>query len=88
MQSRNRHLYACSSLNLFCVSYLLDKPEGSVSDEEGEGQEDDAGDDHNPGKHPEGQLASHKDPIKIPDVEAAIFRVNMETVYPMFGVRA
>lgn len=51
---------------------LLDKPEGSVCDEEGEGQEDDAGHDHHPGKHPEGQLASHEDPIKIPDEEGAL----------------
>ena len=66
-----------SNYSVFHTFDLLDKPEGSVSDEEREGQEDDAGDNHNPGKHPERQLASHKDPIKIPDVEAAIFKVNI-----------
>ena len=65
---------------------LLDKPEGSVSDEEGEGEEDDARHNHHPGEHPEGQLASHQNSIEIP--EEAIIRVKLKTVYPMFGVRA
>ena len=71
---------------MFHTFDLLDKPEGSVSDEEGEGQEDDAGDDHHPGEHPEGQLTSHQDSIEIPEV--AVLRVKVKTVYPMFGVRA
>ena len=66
--------------------YLFDKPEGGVSDEEGEGEEDNAGDDHHPGEHPEGKLASHQDSIKIP--EEAGLRVKVNAVYPMFGVRA
>ena len=66
---------------------LLDQPERSVSDEEGEGEEDDAGDDHHPGEHPEGQLAPHQDSIEIPE-QQVIVRLKVKTVYPMFGVRA
>ena len=71
---------------MFHAFDLLDKPEGSVSDEEGEGQEDDAGDDHHPGEHPEGKLTSHQDSIEIPEV--TVLRVKVKTVYPMFGVSA
>ena len=73
---------------MFHTLDLLDKPEGSVSDEEGEGQEDDAGDDHHPGEHPEGKLTSHQDSIKIPEDKEAGLRVKVNSVYPMFGVRA
>ena len=67
--------------------YLFYKPEGGVSDEEGEGEEDDAGDDHHPGEHPEGQLAPHQDSIEIPE-QQVIVRLKVKTVYPMFGVSA
>ena len=45
--------------------HLLDEPERSVVDEESEREEDDARHDHHPGEHPEGQLASHQDPIQV-----------------------
>ena len=69
-------------LGKHCKFDLLDKPEGSVSDEEGEGQEDDAGDDHHPGEHPEGQLASNKNSIEIPEEAVIIYQSQAEDSLP------
>ena len=45
--------------------HLFDQPERSVIDEEGKGEEDDAGDDHHPGESPQRQLASKQDSVQI-----------------------
>ena len=42
---------------------LLDQPEGRVWEEDGEREEDEAGDDHDPREGPEGQLATHQDTV-------------------------
>ena len=51
--------------NKASLVHLLDQPERSVIDEEGEGEEDDAGDDHHPGESPQRQLASKENSVQI-----------------------
>ena len=68
--------------------HLFDEPERSVRDEEGEREEDDAGDDHHPGESPQWQLASKQDSIQISKGLKLKYCKALEAGHPKFGVSA
>ena len=53
------HKKDCSLVHLF------DQPERGVSDEEGQGEKNDAGDNHHPGEGPQRQLTPKQDSVQV-----------------------
>ena len=78
-------------LNMESLVHLLDQPERGVIDEEGEGEEDDAGDHHHPGESPQRQLASNQNSVQVSEEVDSHYlegKSQQAIIHPKFGVSA